>query len=172
MSTKISKSLVQKVARDLCQSTIGIEIKTVEGQIKEIADIAIWSQIPENVKTFYELHPSYCKVASDCTFVFGKDELRVECSKHPAVYTWCPVYEVEHETFHAINVLMNLIEDLESKKRKAERDIEAALLSLSTFKKIKANFKEAYKFIPIEFTQNNETSIAVPIEALRKTLGL
>lgn len=138
----------------------------------EIADRIIDDATPSNVKDAYALFPKYFNISSTCMLICENDSLRMSCTSHPSKESWNPNYEVSREVFRTLFDINAEIEDLHILFDRTKTDIEVTLLSLATFKRIKENFPEAFALIPAEHLTDSITSLAIPIDALRKTLGL
>jgi len=66
--------------------------------------------------------------------------------------------------------LSNQRSKLREKSDQIKNNIYETLVSLATYKKIKEQFPEAYKYIPTEWLSESFTTLALPIEELTKEL--
>lgn len=172
MSTKISKSLAQKVAKDLCTKTIGVKLEEVKNGMSTLADKHILSRIPLEVLEFQKKFPTYTKTSNYCRLAHGQDSIYLSCSKNASTTESTQQVELSKTDFDKLFKLEQKKEELKSKMRKAEQDTIATLLNLSTFKKIKEVFPEAFALIPEDYLSDSNTTIALPMASLRETLGL
>ena len=172
MSTKISKSLAQKVAKDLCAKTIGVKLEDVKKEMSVLADKHILFRTPVEVLEFQQKYPAYTKTSSYCRLMHGEDNIYLSCSRNPSATESTQQVELSKTDFDKLLKFEQKKEELKSKMRKAERDTIATLLNLSTFKKIKEIFPEAFALIPEEYLSDSNTVVALPMASLRETLGL
>jgi len=172
MSTKISKTLAQRVARELIESTLGVQRQTIKEQLRVITANIISKATPQEVKALYLTNKAYFKCATNGRFSFENDSLYAPCYEHPATGEYNPNYKCSESEFKALWALNGELEDLKVKAKKTDTDIVATLCSLSAFKKIKENFPEAYAFIPEEYLSTENASVALPIKSLKEALGL
>ena len=66
-----------------------------------------------------------------------------------------------------INSLKANLDKIVSEQKAFKTKVEATLLSLGTYKRIKEMFPEAYDYIPTENKEENTTAIALPIQELQ-----
>ena len=99
------------------------------------------------------------------------DNVYCKCGNHPAIETYGVLTDVSIDILKKVQLLNMRKEQLEEKANLAENNIKSALLELSTFKRIKENFPEAFALIPAdEMDVSISASLSVPIDSIRNLL--
>lgn len=173
MSTKISKQRANEVSKNMSDSVIEPKKKELKLKLEALLEPFILAKIPKEVAETYILYPSYFDKTSTFRPVSnGIGEFGVSMSKkYPSTGGYGIQIEVSKEAYSKMLDIYRKIDDLSSKRYEIQRNIEAALFQLSTFKKINENFNEAMEFIPQEWLSDTVTSVAIPISNLRDELA-
>ena len=173
MSIKISKQRAHDVAKKMSNAAIQPKIKELKTELEAIFEPHILKQIPPDIIELYAKYPKWFRTSSTYRpVVNGVGEFGVSVSKeYPSVGEYGKPIEVSKDIYKKMIKICREIENLRSKEDELKRNIEATLNQLSTFKSINKNFSEAMPFIPDEWMSDSVTSIAVPIENLRKELS-
>ena len=173
MSTKISKQRASDVSKSMSDSVIEPKKKELKLKLEAILESFILSKIPKEVVGLYQIYPSYFDTTSTFRPVLnGSGEFGVSMSKkYPSTGGYGVQIEVSKEAYSKMLNIYRKIEDLSSKRYELQKNIEATLLQLSTFKKINEKFNEAMEFIPQEWMSDAITSVAIPISNLRDELA-
>lgn len=172
MSNKISKQRSYDIAKQMSNSAIQPKRKQLKSELEAIFEPFILKQIPKEIIELHVKYPKWFNTTSTYRpVVSGVGEFGVSMSKnYPSTGEYGKPVEVSKDTYKKMIKIYHEIENLRSKEDELKRNIEATLNQLSTFKKISENFNEAMSFIPEEWMNDSVTSIAIPIENLRKEL--
>ena len=173
MSTKISKQRANEASKNMSDSIIEPKKKELKLKLEAILEPFILAKIPNEIIKLYAIYPSYFDKTSTFRPVLnGSGEFGVSMSKkYPSTGGYGVQIEISKEAYSKMLSIYRKIEDLSSKRYEIQRNIEATLLQLSTFKKINENFNEAMEFIPQEWMNDTITSVAIPISNLRDELA-
>ena len=173
MSTKISKQRAYEASRNMSDSIIEPKKKELNLKLEALLEPFILVKIPKEIIDLHAIYPNYFDKTSTFRPVLnGNGEFGVSMSKkYPSTGGYGVQIEVNKEVYSKMLNVYRKIEDLSSKRRELQRNIEATLLQLSTFKKINENFAEAMEFIPQEWMSDTITSVAIPISNLRDELA-
>ena len=173
MSTKISKQRANEVSKNMSDSVIEPKKKELKLKLEAILEPFILAKIPKEIIELHAIYPSYFDKTSTFRPVLnGNGEFGVSMSKkYPSTGGYGVQIEISKEAYSKMLSIYRKIEDLSSKRYEIQRNIEATLLQLSTFKKINENFNEAMEFIPKEWMNDTITSVAIPISNLRDELA-
>ena len=173
MSTKISKQRAYDIAKQMSNSAIQPKRKELKAELEAVFEPIILKQIPKEIIELHVKYPKWFETSSTYRpVVNGVGEFGVSMSKnYPSTGEYGKPIEVGKDTYKKMIKIHHEIENLKSKEDDLKRNIEATLNQLSTFKKISENFNEAMPFIPDEWMNDSVTSIAIPIENLRKELS-
>lgn len=174
MSYKITKSQAKAIAESMSSAAIRPKINQLKNDMADIFEPFILKEIPKGIFELYKKHPNFFST-SDVYRPFrdgdSGGQFGVQMSKkYPSDKGWSVPVEVDKESFSKMEKINDEIKDLKKKENEINQNIYATLIQLSTFKKINESFNEAMSFIPEDWKDNSNTSIAIPIENLRKEL--
>ena len=172
MSNRITKSEATQVAKLMVNDTIDKKRVVLKDKMSALILPVVLSSIPNEVNETFIKFPNYFQTAKQVNAVLnGGGSENVELSvRFPSTNEWCPAIETPKEIYSEILKLSNQRSKLREKSDQIKNNIYETLVSLATYKKIKEQFPEAYKYIPTEWLSESFTTLALPIEELTKEL--
>jgi hypothetical protein len=168
MAKKMTNYLAGKVAEALVQSTIGVERQKVQDQISEYVTSFILDHIPFEVIVGWKANPNYFNTSSTArleNIENSADCVYCHCKTHPATSSYNPSYIVAADVVKEAHLLTAKEYGLYQKEQEAKQQIKNALLQLSTFKRIKENFPEAFALAE-ELGVESSAALAIPIDSI------
>lgn len=165
----ITRTISEQVAEKMVAPIVA-KMKSLTEERQALADEAIQSTIPKDVKECFEKHRSLFQKSSTATLCSGRYEIKIEkASYFPASTSWYPRVEVGSQISERIDKLKLKIDKLDDEREKTYNSIVSTLLSLRTFKRVKENFPDAYKFMA-EYEEEGKTALALPIDDILSTI--
>lgn len=152
---RVTKTQAEDVANKLVEK-IQKEINVLETQIEDIAIAAYETTIPAEVKKVWEKHPNYVKASTSVkmigTGIVNKYRSTALRKKYPSTDGYGNYVELQLNTqqANAVVKLMNKQETLKEKKKITKETLQSTLLSLTTWKKVLAEFPELQSYAPKE----------------------
>ena len=168
---RIGKILATGIACSMANDTIGKEIRKMEDEISSKSYSIALSVVPKEVMDFYLKYPQYTNTCGSVAFRYGTstDKYATLTDSIPAVNGNRPYIDLHVSDYEWITNKKIEIKELEDKKLKLINQIQSTLLQLSTPKRIKEQFPEAYEYLEEE--SETCTDIALPIEELQSLLA-
>ncbi len=165
---KITMTMANDIAKQMGSAVYGAKIKVAEHSLSSKVSEYVLAYIPADIIDLWKRYPSYFTSRSVVYICSGSVRLSYDyfdCQSHPV---WDGNrLSVDNSQMEIINSLKANLDKIVSEKKAFETKVEATLLSLGTYKRIKEMFPEAYAYIPTEKKEENTTAIALPIQELQ-----
>lgn len=165
----ITRTISEQVAEKMVAPIVA-KMKSLTEERQALADEAIQSTIPKDVKECFEKHRSLFQKSSSATLCSGRYEIKIEkVSYFPASSSWYPRVEVGSQVAERIDKLKLKIDKLDDEREKTYNSIVSTLLSLRTFKRAKEQFPDAYEYLK-KYEESDKTAVSLPIEDILSTI--
>ncbi len=165
---KITMTMANQIAKQMGKFVYGAKQKIAEHALSSKVSEYVFAHIPNEVLDIWKKHPSYFDLRTGVTLISGSVRVsffRFDCQSHPA---WDGnVLDLDNNQMEIINSLQEKLKKITSEKKDFETKVEATLLSLGTYKRIKESLPEAYAYIPMEKQEGTTTAITLPIQELQ-----
>ena len=165
--SRITKEIAKYVAGKLTDKHKK-EIEKVHNELKEMAYDAYSKKIPKDVLLAFEKNKSWMyKCESIRAVGNGFNHEYLYLSKQlPSKDGSYVTVQFDEKTSDKLRKHKNLLNSLNKKQEDLFDEIETALIRLGTFKKVEAEFKEAYIHLPKTVSQ----ALVVNIDKIREKL--
>lgn len=168
MSKYITKNVAESIGYKLTQK-IADKIKIKRSEISEIVSKIYLENLPKDIVSISEKHRKYFKVSHKIRCEGnGLNSIEITLTKSvisDGNWQLCILPSVSEAK--KILKIYNELQDLNEKEKELKKSIENTLLQLRTYKRIEAEFPEAFEFLPKDSVVN---TLAVPIEDIRSQL--
>jgi hypothetical protein len=175
---RITKTAANETATFMAENAINPSIQVLRDERKEIITAYAEKAVKPEVLALYDgnvdLQPYF--YTRSC-FRYACDEMHEDWDWHntdrefPRTNTGTEYLQVSRPDYDRLIEIKSQISLLNGKKNQLQKKIEATLLSLATYKRIEAEFEEAYKNIPKKYLEPAPVkTLALPIDELKAEL--
>jgi hypothetical protein len=160
----ITKAIATEVAEKLIQKQ-GLELNELKDSLKVKFEKIVIDATPKDVVDFYKKYPNYVETRQSFQLSGNGFDYKYLNTKSsiPAFKSSFQPNERDAIILHGI---LNEIDKKEKEYKKLFSEIEIALFSLRTYKRVEETFPEAFLLLPNKIT----TSLSVNISDLRQKI--
>lgn len=162
----ISKTTAHEVAKKVTEKKKQV-IDDLQIEFSEHLEAIYKKQIPAGVLSEFGKNKAYFKTTSSTSIVGeGFDFRRENFTKNLPYKDNNAITKPSPEEAAVLIKISNGIDNLKKEYEQTRKEVEAALISLRTYKRIEENFPEAFLFLP----KQQNTALVVNLESLRRKL--
>ena len=176
---KVTKTIAQETAQLMAYNRYLPQIKELKDHGRQLIETYFNSLVPKDIMETYKKYPEFFKRMSSHTmkgtyYRFAKESWFSFENSIPNCEGMKKTEEQEKEYKLLGDQIFNLllqVEELKDKRDTLQTNIEEAMLSFSTMKRLQEGFPEAYSQIPTEFFKEKINPPSIPVGDLLVELG-
>lgn len=176
---KVTKTIAQETAQLMADKRYLPQIKELKQHGGQLIETYFNSLVPKEVLVTYKKYPTFFRTMSSHTMDgtyhrFGRESHFSFENSIPDCENMKKTEEQENEYKLLGDQIFNLllqVEELKGKRNTLQTNIEEAMLSFSTMKRLQESFPEAYSQIPIKYFKEKVNPPSIPVGDLLWELG-